>query len=230
MADHRGGGRGGVIVDRIALALARRRRRRTRRRTHAKLALQAQHAFFATLLEVGPEDVLIDCGANVGAYARHMARSGARTHCFEPDPLAFATLAAHLGDAANVTLHAAAVGARAGEATLRRRSDFANDPLRLTQGSSLVAALEGEAMTVEVVDLAAFIAALPRPPAILKLDVEGAEVEILEALDASGVLGEIGAVFVETHDWLYPELADRTLALVERVARRPYANVNLNWV
>jgi hypothetical protein len=98
-----------------------------------------------------------------------------------------------------VTLRAAAVGARAGKATLRRRGDFAEDPLRLTRGSSLVAA------------------------------PEGAEIEILEASDASGALAEIGAVFVETHAWLYPERAERTLAVVERVARRPYPTVNLDW-
>ena len=209
-------------------ALSDLRLRWARERRRAQRAARAERAFFAALLELGPGDVALDCGANVGFHARHMARSGATVHAFEPDPLAFAELSRALGGAANVTLHGAAVGTAAGRATLSRSADFAADPLRRTVASTLMGG-GGEGVEVEVIDLPAFLEALPAPPALLKLDVEGAEVELLETLEARGLLAPIRHVFCETHERQFPALRARTFALIRRLGPDGAGRVDFDW-
>jgi len=208
-------------LDDLRLNWARNRRR-------AKRAARAERAFFAALLELGPGDVALDCGANVGFYARHMARSGATVHAFEPDPLAFEALSRALGDAPNVTLHPAAVGTVPGRATLSRPADFAADPVGRTVASTLMGG-DGEGVEVEVIDLPAFLAALPAPPALLKLDVEGAEVELLETLEARGLLAPIRHVFCETHERQFPALRPRTFALIRALGPEGAGRVDFDW-
>ena len=48
----------------------------------------------AAFHRLGPGDVAIDCGANLGAITRIMARGGAEVHAFEPNPDAYAVLKA----------------------------------------------------------------------------------------------------------------------------------------
>ena len=44
-------------------------------------------------LEIKPEDVLIDCGANVGEVTSRFARTGAVVYAFEPNPICYSVLA-----------------------------------------------------------------------------------------------------------------------------------------
>jgi FkbM family methyltransferase len=203
--------------------------RRSRRR--ARRAARSQHRFLEALLDVGPGDILVDCGANVGLYTRHMARSGAFVHAFEPDPTAFAALHAALGEAPNVTLHDSAVGLENGEATLHRAADFAVDPIRRTVASSLLAptGAAGDAFTVRVVDFPAFLRALPQAPKILKLDIEGVEVALIEALVAQDLARTLPDVYVETHERQRPELRARTYALIDALGRESGGAFDFDW-
>ena len=52
---------------------------------------------------------------------------------------------------------------------------------------------------------------------ILKVDIEGAEVPLLEALfDRSDLMGRISHIFAETHEWLIPDHKPRVKALRAR--------------
>ena len=52
-----------------------------------------------------------------------------------------------------------------------------------------------------------------------KMDIEGAEVEVLERLLGSTDTRLLGEVFVETHEKYQPELRERTQALRDRVEK-----------
>src|SRR3546814_18975654 len=81
-------------------------------------------------------------------------------------------------------------------------------------GSSLLAfkgnVREEDFVTVEAVDFAAFLEAMDRPVALLKMDIEGAEVAVLERLLARGLHDRIERAFVEVHDRKIPELVEPT--------------------
>lgn len=193
---------------------------------------RARREFARAAARLGPGDVAVDCGANVGRYTALLARNGAQVHAFEPDPVAFQALRHALGDRPNVTLHQAAVGAEAGQVTLYRAAAFADDPIEHSVSSSVFADKgnvdAAAAVEVRQIDLARFLEQFPRT-AMLKLDIEGAEVPVLERLLAKGLLDRIDCVMVETHEAKVPALAARTAALRAALAAEGRTGVNLDW-
>ncbi len=80
-----------------------------------------------------------------------------------------------------------------------------------------------------VIDLPALIATRG-DIGVLKLDVEGAELGILETLLARRAFDRIGLTLVETHERLFPALQPRYAALRAAIAAAwPPARVNLDW-
>jgi FkbM family methyltransferase len=132
----------------------------------------------------------------------------------------------------NVHLLEQAVSVDEGKAALYRAADFASDPDRFVQASSLFSSHSkgGDVVAVEQIDFCAFIAALPQRVAILKMDIEGAEVPIIERLLDTGLVERIDYIFAETHERIFPDLAARTLTLRRRIAREGRLNINLDWV
>lgn len=193
---------------------------------------RARAAFEKAASRLGAGDVALDCGANLGVYTRRLARSGATVHAFEPDPFCAAQLRDQFADAPNVVIHEAAVGAADGSAALFRRDGFAEDPAALSQSSTLVASKPGadmsSAIDVAVIGLGAFMET-HGPVALLKLDIEGAEAELLDALLKSDGLRSIEAVFVETHDNKIPAIAPLMRSVRDRIAEGGLSHVNLDW-
>jgi FkbM family methyltransferase len=181
-----------------------------------------------------PGDIAIDCGASDGRCTRRLAASGATVYAFEPDPHAFAALQGMFGHTSNIHLLEKAVGIETGRVPLYRSPLFTTDPDYYVQASSLYAAKSNVSPTnrvvVDLIDLPAFIEALPRRVSLLKLDIEGSEVSILERLFDTGVAARIDCIFAETHEGDVPELLTRTIALRQRIARENLLHVSLDWV
>jgi FkbM family methyltransferase len=187
--------------------------------------------FRQSFRDLGPGDLAIDCGANVGRYATLMADRGATVYAFEPNPWAFAELERALGDRRNVHLRQAAVGVTAGRAELHLHRHHDQDEVLWASGSSLFRSkpnVSEDSLTVDVIDLVSFVAQLETPLALLKIDVEGSEVELLNALHDANLLSGIRTVLVEMHDTKIDELRESGAALRELVAAR-YPNVRLDW-
>src|SRR3546814_3462131 len=83
--------------------------------------------------------------------------------------------------------------------------------------------------TVEAVDFAAFLEAMDRPVALLKMDIEGAEVAVLERLLERGLHDRIERAFVEVHDRKIPELVEPTNRLRQKLHDLPVPHINLSW-
>jgi len=215
---------------RAAGVLARQGRVPTRRRCAKTVAAWA---FERVLQSLGPGDIAIDGGANVGKFTKMMAETGATVYAFEPDPYAIIRLRERVGQFPNVTIFNQAVGAADAFVTLYQAPGYEAAPDRMSISSSVYAMKNNVSadggVAVEQIDLAAFIDRLERPVKLLKLDIEGAEVPVLEKLLESGVLDAIGHVFVETHERRIPELAQRTAMLRAQLATRRPGVVNLDW-
>lgn len=176
----------------------------------------------------------IDLGANVGKYTMLLAEMGHRVHAFEPDPSNFALLAERVGNHPGVTLHQAAAAVETGTARLFRNADWRPDaPGRRNQSATLyeghMRVDDAHAVEVEKVDFIAFLAGLRERVRLLKIDIEGGEVPLLEALFDSPLLYRIDAIYCETHAKQLPELAARTDALRARADRLFGPWVNLKW-
>lgn len=141
---------------------------------------------FKSLIQ--PGDVVVDVGANVGQYTlvgSKLTGSEGIVFSFEPNPQAFQQLSVNLGlnDATNVQAILAAAS---------RDNGF----LRLAQpwsgnlGTSRVAVEHtSNDSYVWAVSLAQFLSErVDSPPAVIKIDVEGHEYEVLCGLDLTGPL------------------------------------------
>ncbi|MEY4305324.1 MAG: hypothetical protein RIT52_1499 [Pseudomonadota bacterium] len=185
-----------------------------------------------------PGDVVIDCGANLGAVSGPLADTGATVHAFEPDPYTFGRLSEALAGRPNVVLHNAAVGAKAGTLQLMRDADWEKDPdgasvrSTLIEGGRRIDADSG--IDVEVIDFPALLKALIKKHkkiAFLKMDIEGAELDVLEAMEGQGLFDKITLTVAETHEKKFKHLRPRFAALRATVgAKYPITKVNLDWI
>src|SRR3546814_5344424 len=107
------------------------------------------------------------------------------------------------------------------------------DPVKWSTGSSLLAfkgnVREEDFVTVEAVDFAAFLEAMDRPVALLKMDIEGAEVAVLERLLERGLHDRIERAFVEVHDRKIPELVAPTNRLRQKLHDLQVTTIDLSW-
>lgn len=185
-----------------------------------------------------PGDVAVDCGANRGDVTALLAESGAEVHAFEPDPYNFAKLSERFAGAANVRLHAAAVGTGAGSIRLMRAANWDANPDLASVKSTVVAGgqniAEGAGIEVALIDFPAFLRGLVAAHgrvAFVKLDIEGAELELLEAMLAARLFDRIQLTVAETHERKFKDLRPRFAALRQAVADAyPPTRVNLDWI
>jgi FkbM family methyltransferase len=189
--------------------------------------------FLTAARRLRPGDIAIDCGANVGRFTLPMAESGATVHAFEPNPDAFAQLAQNVATFPAVHLHQQAVADRPGSVKLYLHELAESDPVKWSTGSSLLA-FKGNVrpdtfVEVEAVDFVAFLKTLDRPVSLLKMDIEGAEVQVLERLLEEGLQDHIKQAFVEVHDRKIPELVGPTNRLRERLCEQRITHIDLSW-
>jgi FkbM family methyltransferase len=149
---------------------------------------------------VRPGDVVYDLGANVGFYtllAARLAGPTARVVAFEPVPRNLGYLRRHiaLNQCENVTVVAAAVSDRSGTARFRDGPAHTVGTLARDGGGYDGGGYDGGGYDVEVVALDAYPGPAPR---VIKIDVEGAEADVLRG--ASRLLQEVRPiVLLSTH-------------------------------
>ena len=64
---------------------------------------------------------------------------------------------------------------------------------------------------------------------LVKIDIEGAEVEVIGGLLDAGLQDKIGVLFAETHEKKTPELEDATNALRRRLDTLRLSHFHLDW-
>lgn len=203
------------------------------RKLKRRLQRRAEMRFSELARALGPGDIALDLGANVGELTALLAANGATVHAYEPEPETFALLSARFAGAANVHLHEAAVSDSDGVAELILPASFREKPRSASKAASIAhdryLGPGHIARSVPMRDIRAILSALPKPPALIKIDIEGAELGVLEALRADGLLGPETAVFVETHERLDPASLPRVRALQNWARHEAPGYVNLHW-
>jgi FkbM family methyltransferase len=186
------------------------------------------------IVPLSTDDIVIDAGANVGDIVSRCARTGATVHAFEPNPACFDIISRRFAFVPNVKLHKLGLMDRDCELRLGTPSPHDQyDAIDMTLSSSFVAPPVGE-MEYEVVrciDIAAFIEALDRPVALLKMDIEGAEIPVLNHLLDTGAMERVSIAVVETHERLGEVLAEGTTKLRQRIEEHGLCDrIRLDWV
>ena len=144
---------------------------------------------------------LIDVGANKGQFSlvAHTEQPGIRIIAFEPLSQEAAKFESMFADTPNVTLIRAAAGGAFGQAQIHvsRRADSSSLlPIGKLQSQIFPGTDEIATESVAVVRLADALAGTElAKPVLLKMDVQGFELEVLKG--AESILGTLHAIYVE---------------------------------
>ncbi|AWL10332.1 hypothetical protein HME7025_02492 [Aquirufa nivalisilvae] len=183
--------------------------------------------------ELNSNSVVIDCGANVGAIMKPLLKYEPSIYCFEPNPVAFKQLSENLGTAPNLHLINKAVGIETKTAKLYLHKEAEQNELLFSVSSSLLSSKpnvdNSNFYEVEVLNFLDFLKSLGKNIQILKVDIEGAEVELINALLDAGLDKKIQYIFVETHENTIPDLVESTLQLKKRTFQMNVNNIYYNW-
>ncbi|MEX1112069.1 MAG: FkbM family methyltransferase [Candidatus Andersenbacteria bacterium] len=179
------------------------------------------------------QSIAIDCGANVGNVTALMATSGATVYAFEPDPSPYQVLQKRFRNFPNVHIYQKAVWNKKDRLRLYHHQQAQTDPVRWSVASSLVpekSNVDRNAFdTVETIDIAQFVIDLNQDIALMKIDIEGVEYDIIEHLLNTGALSRIQHVLVETHEEQLPQLKERAATIKSRVSAEGFSNIDFNW-
>lgn len=153
----------------------------------------------ALIALVDPGDIIWDVGANQGLYTAIFTqnlRGTGKVIAFEPNPDAFRLLIDRFRDNPLCELFELALGKEEGSADLIVSHDLAMDPT----ASIYRAKTSGDSVTVNVTTGASLIVneRCP-PPTLLKIDVEGFELDVLDGLQSVFRASPPRVIAVEIH-------------------------------
>ena len=179
-------------------------------------------------------DIVIDCGANVGVVSGYFAAKGALVYSFEPDPNAFSRLKSRFLKSGDVECINKGVWKENSRMKLYFHSEFDGYNIPWSVGSSIIKEKDNvnsdNYTVVDLIDLSAFIADLNSSIKVLKIDIEGAEIEVLNSLIDSGQYKNIDKILVETHETKIASQINELKTLRNRIKSEGINNINLNWL
>lgn len=211
--------------------------KRLKRRLHRAREGAYAAADAARIRRRAGRKLFIDGGSNVGQgftwFSRRFHDADIDFHLFEPNPNCQPSLERlRDGTARPVTLHPQAIGVGAGVLKFYGLADTEGG--QLSQGGSLLkshnssayAPDEAAAIEVPVIDFPAYLQtqAETYDTIVVKMDIEGAEIDLLQAIIDRGVHRLIDTLYVEFHaqyqaEPMRSETRQKELALIARLRK-----------
>ena len=190
--------------------------------------------YISFIYELKPGDLVIDCGANVGFYTAIMAWRGCRVFSFEPNPYVFEVLQRNTQHFDNVTLLQKAVSVKSGTMKLYLHKNADTDQVKWSQGSSLLSEKnnvdENSSVTVESINLCDYITDMHKRIKLIKIDIEGAEVDILLEIIRNDIYKLVDNILVETHERKIPSLEPAMREIRKLLIENNITNIQLDAV
>jgi FkbM family methyltransferase len=157
--------------------------------------------YVAPGFEIIPGERVVDCGANVGAFAVWATAAGASVVAYEPHPLTYEWLERNVAGRPVRCVRAAVVAEAPADGTV---------PLTVASGADTHHGLGGDGPTVDVPAIS-LATAIGEGCDLLKLDCEGAEFDLI-AQTQDAALRRARRIVCEVHDWLGdPRIVERRL-------------------
>jgi len=197
-----------------------------------KIGQRARAWKYREALHLLPGEVAIDLGANVGKMTRRMAGPGVTVYAYEPDPYAFKVLSNTFKEKEGIVCINKAVSDHSGMAKLYFDSRVKENKVEWSIRSSLLvdkpAMNKDDYTEVELVDIAEIINRIDKPIGLIKMDIEGEEIKVLNRMIDLGLTEKVRNIVVETHE-RFPTLTEPTRKLKERIYDLGIGNIDTNW-
>lgn len=184
--------------------------------------------------KLSKKSLVLDCGANVGYISRLLSTTGATVIAFEHDPIAYQKLFRRCGNKKNITLIQKGVWDKNSVIQFYSHEESTGKEASYTVGSSIVAekinVSTDKNQLIEVVDLVEFMQQQNRKIDLVKLDVEGAEIEILHRVLAAEAWHLFDRMYVETHETKIPSHVKELQFIKQQIKEKGITNIKLNWI
>ena len=172
--------------------------------------------------------VAIDIGANVGLVSELIARTGAKVIAFEPNEEAVKKLNIVASRFSNIEVNAVAAGIKNDTVKLFLHKDMGNSDEDLTQASSFKEEKPNVSsefvQVVDEIDFADYIESLNKSIDLIKIDIEGYEIELINHLLDRQVLHNVGRVYLETHERKFEALRKATEEMKLRIKKEGFVD------
>lgn len=187
------------------------------------------------LKDITASSILIDCGANQGDISLLFAKKQAAVFAFEPDPTAYQILIKRCKNFPNIQCFQKGVSIKNGKSKMFLHKERAkNDHHAYTVGSSIVSEKNNvdkeHYIEIELIDLTEYINSFTQQIDVLKMDIEGAEIEILEKFIAEKTYEKINLILVETHENKIPGHLEKINKIKDELNKKNIQNIKLNWI
>lgn len=162
---------------------------------------ETEGLFITRLLDsLKPGDVFYDIGANVGVVSMLAAKrgvAGVKVFSFEPEPRNFSQLSRNIEKNGITTIHPQqlALGNATGSATLFVTGDVGSGFHSLVPGANA----ENTKVEIKIETAAKFADQKGELPTVVKIDVEGAETDVIQGLLPLLDRGYPRELFIEVH-------------------------------
>ena len=184
----------------------------------------------------GESLVMIDGGVHQGVFSDLALFCGAEVHSFEPNRYLATFLRTLYQNNSNFHFYESAI---ATENTTLSFLDCGDDCVDSAGGGIVHFGGEFETLVkqsshyeVSAIDFPQFLKELQAKSRVnfIKLDIEGAEFEVLNALLDQGLLADVEYVMVETHERIFENPAAKITALTNKIQEKGLRNIYLDWV
>lgn len=175
---------------------------------------------------------MVDVGANKGDITKIMARHAEQVHAFEPGSIAFNRLFNQFKNNPIVNMYKVAVSKDYGFRPLFHHELYGSGRRDYSQGSSLLSEKDNidqeKYEIVACVKLSDFLTKLNKPIHVLKIDIEGSEVDVLFDLISNNSIRFVKNIFVETHERKIASLGS-DISEIKHVMKTKYPEIYVDW-
>lgn len=185
---------------------------------------------------LGENSICIDCGANKGDVIEVFRSYGAEVFAFEPHPGVFKRLEKRYEGDQKVHLMQKAVWDKEVTLPLYFHKDSFEDEKITGQFASSASLMSEKTnikndsfVEVQSVSLSDFINHMGKEVNFLKIDIEGAELEVVEDLIKTKAIDKVQKVFVETHELKVPGLLIGLYKLRLKLFFLGIKKINFDW-
>ena len=182
--------------------------------------------FINHLNKLNSSNLVIDIGANVGLVSEILAKRGCRVIAFEPNTSAFEKLKIVAQKYSNIDIRKEAAGIKNQQIKLFLHKNSDHTDQDLTQASSLISEKPNVSSEnfefVKEIDFAQFLKSFDEPIELIKIDIEGYEIQLLNHLIDENAISNINYFYIETHERKFVDLTIPTAKLKTRIKKEGY--------